>query len=54
MEVEPDTLPCVAEMFVVPPVIAVARPPAEVMVAIAGIDEAQVTLLVMFSIVPSV
>ncbi len=50
--VEPVTPPEVAEMVVVPAFKALARP-AEVMVAVAVLYEAQVTVLVRFCVLES-
>jgi hypothetical protein len=50
--VEPITLPNVAEIAVVPEAMAVARPP-DVIVAVAVLEEAQVTLLVRFCVLLS-
>jgi hypothetical protein len=50
--VDPETLPWAAEMVVdCPPVTPLARP-AELIVAAVAFDEAQVTELVMFEVVP--
>ena len=50
--VDPETLPVVALIVVVPAFRAVARPP-EVIVAVAVFVEAQVTLLVRFCVLLS-
>ena len=48
-----DTLPSVAEIFEVPAVIPVASPVFRPMAATAVLEEAQVTLVVMLLVLPS-
>jgi len=51
--VDPLTVPELAPIVVVPTLLPVARPPAEI-VATAGDDELHVTVLVRFWLLPSV
>jgi len=51
--VDPLTVPELAPIVVVPTVAPVARPPLEI-VATAGDEELQVTVLVRFCVLPSV
>ena len=50
---EPVTLPCVAVIVVVPAATAVAKPP-DAIVAVAGLEDVQPTVLLRFCVVPSV